>query len=77
MSFFPRYQKKSKNSLRIIISTRRLLQIGLKVQCLHADGTYKLNVHGLPVIVVGTTDEHKQFHPLCISVCNNEKAEDY
>ena len=42
-----------------------------------ADGTYKLNFHGFPVILVGTTDKHRHFHPLCICVSTHEKSADY
>jgi len=32
---------------------------------------------GLPVLLTGTTDANKKFHPFSVSVCTNETHEDY
>ena len=32
---------------------------------------------GYPVLIVGTTDRAKQFHPFGLSVCINETQEDF
>lgn len=32
---------------------------------------------GFPVLVVGTTDRNKSFHPIGIAVCENEKTDDF
>ena len=45
------------NYLRAVLSSRRLLQQAPQIDHVLADGTYKLNVHGIPVILVGTTDK--------------------
>ena len=37
-----------------------------------ADATYKLIQHGYPVLVVGTTDRDKKFHPFGVAMCCNE-----
>ena len=37
-----------------------------------ADATYKLIQHGYPVLVVGTTDKDKKFHPFGVAMCCNE-----
>lgn len=48
-----------------------------KGQLIHADGTYKLNWQGLPVLVVGTTDRQRKFVLGGIAVCIGETEEDY
>jgi hypothetical protein len=40
-----------------------------------ADATYKLLQHGYPLLVVGTTDKARKFHPFGIALCSNEKSE--
>lgn len=47
---------------RFIVSTKRLLEMALKTNYFHVDGTYKLNYHGYPVLVIGTSDKKNQFH---------------
>ncbi len=44
---------------------------------IHADATYKLIWQGFPVLVVGTTDYDKAFHPFGLAVSSNEKTEDF
>ncbi|CAF4227099.1 unnamed protein product [Rotaria sordida] len=44
---------------------------------LHADATYKLIWQGFPVLIVGTTDFNKAFHPFGLAVCSNEKTKDF
>ncbi|CAF4977631.1 unnamed protein product [Rotaria sp. Silwood1] len=35
------------------------------------------NSNGFPILVIGTTDLNKAFHPLGLAICSNEKAEDF
>jgi len=65
------------NSLRAVFSSRRLLSGAENVQSINADATYKLNIFGLPVIIIGSTDRRRHFHPLCIAVSTTEKSEDF
>mgnify|MGYP002790673476 FL=1 len=44
---------------------------------IHADATYKLTWQGFPILVCGTTDSNRKFHPFGITVCTNEKTEDF
>ena len=44
---------------------------------MHADATYKLIWEGMPVLLVGTTDKDRHFHPFGISVCSNQKTADF
>lgn len=41
------------------------------------DATYKLNWHGFPLIVVGTVDRLKRFHPVAYACSTNETTADY
>lgn len=47
---------------RYFVSTKRLLKNAINADILHADGTYKLNVQGYPVLVIGSTDAMRRFH---------------
>ena len=47
--------------LRVFISTGRLLhQMKHNSKVVATDGTYKLNYHGFPILMVGTTDYDRQ-----------------
>ena len=63
--------------LRIVLSTRRLLSIFKKSRMLQADATYKLLWNGFPVLLVGTSDSIRVFHPFLLSVTSGETAEDF
>ena len=63
---------------RIFVSTRRLIDFSENVKVLfQADGTYKLVWQGFPVLVIGTSDADKVFHPLGISITTKERKFDY
>jgi len=62
---------------RIFISTKRLLVNCTKANNIHVDATYKLIWEGMPVIIVGSTDCDRHFHPSGIAVCSNERTEDF
>ncbi|CAF1223319.1 unnamed protein product [Rotaria sordida] len=65
------------NKFRTFISSVRLLNIASMSSHLHADATYKLVWQGFPVLIVGTTDFNKAFHPFGLAVCSNEKTKDF
>ena len=67
----------SNQYIRFFITTTRLLQIALASSVIHADATYKLNWQGYPVLIIGTTDADRKFHPFGLAVCNSEKRDDY
>ena len=71
-SFDPNEQK-----LKIVISTRRLLNVVQNSEMLQADGTYKLVWQGYPVLIVGTSEKNNTFHPACLAICDSESADDY
>ncbi len=51
-----------KKLFRINISTKRLLGT-IKSKLLCTDATFKLNYEGYPLIIAGTVDMQRQFHP--------------
>jgi hypothetical protein len=60
------------NSFYIFISTKRLLKLASNSTKIHADATYKLIWQGFPVLIVGTTDLDRHFHPFGLAICSNE-----
>ncbi|CAH0603513.1 unnamed protein product [Chrysodeixis includens] len=64
---------------RMVLSTKHLLSCAGSVTIIHASATYRLSWQGYPVIVVGTSDKDKRFHPFCLFVTSNEyeTKEDY
>ena len=64
-------------TFRFAIGTKSLLKIANLTTNLHADATYKLIWQGFPVLVVGTTDKAKRFHPLCMAITTSERKEDF
>ena len=67
----------NENKFRFFITTKRLLQIASRSKRIHADATYKLLWQGFPVLIIGTSDLDRHFHPLGMSVCSNETIEDF
>lgn len=65
------------NLFRYFVTTKRLLETATMSDKLHADATYKLIWQGFPVIVCGTTDLGRHFHHFGVSVCVNERQEDF
>ena len=59
------------------ITTKRLLNHLPISRILHADATYKLNWNGFPVLVTGTSDSDRQFHPFGLATTYGETAGDY
>ena len=42
-----------------------------------SDGTYKLIYQGFPILMIGTTDFNREYHPYGIMVTKHENEEDY
>jgi hypothetical protein len=64
-------------SFRYFVSSKTLLKMAKDVKKIHADATYKLVWQGFPVLVIGTTDESRQFHCFGMGVCTDEKTDDF
>ncbi len=69
---------KDLDQFRFFITTRRLIEFSLNSKVvIQTDGTYKLNWQGAPVLIVGTTDRNRSFHPFGIATCSREAHLDY
>lgn len=53
-----------------------MLKRCISAEILHAD-TDKLIWQGFPVLIVGTTDKNRKFHPICLTVSTNECKADF
>lgn len=70
--------KNEENSeFRFFVSSKRLLQIAMNAVKLHTDGTYKLIWQGFPVLLIGTTDANRKFHPIGLCVSKHERTIDF
>lgn len=56
-------------------SSHRLLSLMDKTSSINIDATYKLTFLGFPVIITGTTDKARHFHPFGIALLSNENTE--
>ena len=62
---------------RLALTTKRLLTNSQQSDLVQADATYKLIWQGFPVLIAGTTDLQRQFHPLCLAICSSETESDF
>lgn len=60
-----------------VISTPRLLKNAMNFRIVSADGTYKVNKHDYPLIVVGGIDITQRFHIIAFSVTTREETSNY
>lgn len=63
--------------LKVVLSTVRLLENLQNSRLVQTDATYKVIWQGYPVMLVGTSDLDKIFHPFAVAVCSAEAAEDF
>lgn len=66
-----------KQGFRFCITTPHLLEMLSKVDTICIDATYKLNWQGFPLIILGTVDRLKRFHPMVYACSSHEATEDY
>ena len=64
-------------AMRIYFTTKRLMSLVKKTKHICIYATYKLLWQGFPVIIIGTTDRNKSFHPFGLVLSKDEKTEDY
>ena len=62
---------------RFYISTPRLITLSGSSTVLHADATYKLTWHNFPVLIIGTSDANRTFHPFGLCVTTRERSSDF
>lgn len=48
-----------------------------KDKLIASDGTYKLNWQGLPLVLAGTIDQAKEFHPTAFMLTKRETGKDF
>ena len=61
------------DQFRVVITTRNLLKFSLHFELvLQTDGTYILMWQGFPVLILGSSDYDRRFHPILLSVCSRE-----
>jgi hypothetical protein len=62
---------------RILITTRRLMNLATKTIMTQVDATYKTNAQRFPLIIVGFCDAMHSFHPSIIAITSSETSKDY
>lgn len=62
---------------RFVLSTLFLLNMLKSQKKICIDATYKLNWLGFPLMVLGTIDRAKRFHPLVYACCSQETGLDF
>lgn len=71
------YDENDEPQFRFFVSTKKLLSLAVGVKKIHADATYKIVWQGFPVLLVGTKDLARSFHPFGVAVCTHEKSDDF
>lgn len=64
-------------SFRFTMTTPFLLAKLATRETICIDATYKLNWMGFPLIIMGTVDRAKKFHPMIYACSSHERTEDY
>lgn len=62
---------------RFFVTTKLLLKQAIDCIKIHADATYKIIWQGFPLLLVGTTDLHRSFHPFGVAICTSEQQKDF
>ncbi|XP_055307394.1 uncharacterized protein LOC129571604 [Sitodiplosis mosellana] len=70
-------ENNEKSTFRFLVSTKLLLKSAVSVEKVHTDATYKIVWQGFPILLIGTTDSNRKFHPFGVCVSTNERSEDF
>lgn len=70
-------QNEMNSAFRFFVSTKLVFGIGKFSEKIHTDATYKLIWQGYPLLLVGTTDSNRRFHPIGTCVSTNERSADF
>lgn len=62
---------------RFSLTTPALLKKFIELMLICIDATYKLNWLGFPLVVLGSVDRMKRFHPLLYGCTSSESTDDY
>lgn len=68
---------RDKQGFRFCMTTPNLLEKLSKMETICIDATYKLNWMGFPLIILGTVDRLKRFHPMIYACTSHETTDDY
>lgn len=74
---FEHSQRGEEPFFRFVVSTQRLLRHCIGLHQINVDATYKVNWNGFPLMVIGTVDRNKKFHPLVYACCSSETTADF
>lgn len=69
--------QKNNRFFRLFISTKTLLRNAANATTLNADGTHKITIEKLPLIVIGCTDVKGKFHLIGVGITNKETTDSY
>ena len=76
--FVPKFYINSCDDIFVFLTTRKLISTAPLSAMLQVDATFKLNWNELPVLVFGSSDSNRRFHPYGIAVIGtNETASSY
>lgn len=59
--------------LQFVMSTSKLLQTAKRFRVIACDATYKTNVHGYPLLILGGLDANQKLHVLAYCISTHEK----
>lgn len=68
---------KTEQKFRFCVTSKLLLKSSIGVVKVHCDATHKLCWNNIPVLIIGTADLHRKFHPFGVAVSTNETTLDY
>jgi hypothetical protein len=72
--FVPKFYVNSCDDLFVFITTRKLMSTAPLSNLLQIDATFKLNWNELPVLVCGSSDGNRRFHPYGVAVIGSDEA---
>jgi hypothetical protein len=72
--FVAKFYINSCNELFVFITTRKLISAAPLSGLLQVDATFKLNWNELPVLVFGSSDGNRRFHPYGIAIIGTDEA---
>lgn len=70
-------ENESNPKFRFFVTNKTLLNSAIGTLNVHCDATHKIVWENYPVLIVGTSDLHKKFHPFGVAVCTNETTADF
>lgn len=62
--------------LYICLTTKNLVRISAEADFVMTDATYKMNIHGFPVILTGHQDANRHFHQTGLHIVWEEESSD-